>query len=175
MWSRLRLFAVNAFIATIVLFVAIDTLPQSPKALRTTLTPLLIRMGINQGEWNLFAPEPDIVNTRIRAEITYRDGETRQWRSPDWAKVSAWEKWVGHRHVEWYDHIISNETAAWESWCRHLARTQRPDFPNADRGAVVKLVYEQAQTPSAKLRPWPGMRQPAKFDEQWVLTIEHLE
>jgi len=175
MWPRLGLCAVNAFIATILLFVTIDTLPQSPKAVRTALTPLLIRLGINKGEWNLFAPDPDLVNTRWRAEITYRDGEQRQWRGPDWAKMSAWDKWVGHRHVEWCDHVLGNGPTAWEPWCRHLARVQRPDFPSADRGAEVRVIYENATNPSADLRPWPSLRQPAEFNEQWVLTIEKLE
>jgi hypothetical protein len=175
MWLRLRLFAVNAFIATILLFVAIDTVPQAPDAVRRGLTPLLIRIGINQGNWNLFGPEPDKVNTRWRAEITYRDGEKREWRGPNWAKVSAWDKWVGHRHVEWYDHFASNGPAAWEPWCRRLARSERPDFPEADRGAEVKVIYEEATNPPADLRPWPSIRQPAKFDQQSVLTIEKLE
>ena len=175
MWPRLRLFAVNAFIATILLFVAIDTLPQAPKSVRMALTPLLVRIGIKQSEWNLFGPEPDRVNTRLRADITYRDGETRQWRGPDWAKASAWDKWVEHRHVEWFDHITDNDPNAWEPWCRHLARSERPDFHDADRGAEVRVVYEQAVNPPADSRPWPSIRQPAKFDEQWVLTIEKLE
>src|SRR5262245_228682 len=107
MWRRLRLYTVNAFIATILLFVAIDTVPQAPDAVHKGLAPLLTRIGMNQGRWNLFGPDPDRVNTRWRAEITYRDGEQRQWRGPDWSNVSAWDKWVGHRHVEWYDHFAS--------------------------------------------------------------------
>jgi hypothetical protein len=39
----------------------------------------------------------------------------------------------------------------------------------------VKVIYENATNPPAELRPWPSIRQPAKFDEQWVLTIEKLE
>jgi hypothetical protein len=171
MWPRLRLISVNVFIATIVFIVLIDTLPQTPKAVRTALTPLLIRLGINQGEWNLFAPEPDRVNTRWRVEITYRDGERRVWRGPDWAKVSPWQKWVQHRHVEWLDHVMNNGPA-WEPWCRWLARTERPDFPEADRGAEVRVIYANATNPEADLRPWPRIREPAKFDEEWVLTIE---
>src|SRR6266576_3706970 len=103
--SRLRLYAVNTFIAAIILVVVIDTLPQSPPAVRTAISPWLVRLGIRQSVWNLFAPEPDHVNTRLRAEITYRDGERREWRGPEWSKITAWQKWVGHRHVEWYDHI----------------------------------------------------------------------
>src|SRR5262245_50790126 len=99
--ARCRLLVVNAFIATIVILVVLDTLPQASNAVRTKLNPLLVRLGINQGEWNLFAPIPDRVNKRLRAEITYRDGEKRDWKGPDWGQVPAWEKWIKHRHVEW--------------------------------------------------------------------------
>src|SRR5882672_8245636 len=94
---RLRLYAVNTLIAAILLVVVIDTLPQMPSAVRLALMPLIVRLGINQGTWGLFAPEPDRINTRLRAEITYRDGERREWHGPDWRQITRWDKWVGHR------------------------------------------------------------------------------
>jgi hypothetical protein len=174
--DRCRRIAVNAFIAVALAVIVVDTLPQSPEALHMAMIRTLKPLGLDQGMWNLFAPNPDRANTRLRAEITYRDGEKREWRGPDWAKESAWDKWVGHRRFEWYDHIVLQQSsAALESWCRHLARLERPELPNADRGAEVRVIYEQAVIPSAELRPWQSIRQPAKFDESWVLTIEKLE
>src|SRR6478609_5972373 len=135
---RVRLYVVNTFIAAVLAIVAIDTLPQSPAALHMAILPSLIRLGVNQGMWNLFAPDPDRVNTRLRAEITYRDSEKRAWHGPDWPRASAWDKWVRHRHVEWFDHIVlQNNGPAWEPWCRHLARTERPELTDADHGAEV--------------------------------------
>lgn len=172
-WRR---YFLNAFIALIVAIIVIDTLPQSPGAVRRSLTPLLTRLGINQGYWDLFAPEPDRANTRIKAEITYRDGEKRTWNGPDWSTVSIWEKWAGHRRFEWYDHAVLRSAApAWESWCRHIARVARPDLPDADRGAEVQVIYTESITPLAAERPWPSLRTPAKFEDGWVLTIEKFE
>src|SRR5262245_5659101 len=174
--TQLHLYAVNAFIAAILLIVVIDTLPQSPTALRLAIVPIATRLGINQGPWTLFAPDPDHTNTRLRAEIKYRDGEQRQWNGPDWRQVSAWEKWIGHRRREWFDHIaLQNGAPAWEAWFRHLARSERPDFADADRGAEVRVIYQEAVVPPAENRPWPSIRQPANFDDGWVLTIEKFE
>jgi hypothetical protein len=171
-----RLYLLNAFIALVLAVVIIDTMPLSPPALREVFVPMLVRLGIKQGSWNLFAPEPDHVNTRIRAEITYRDGERREWHGPDWAKVSLWEKWVGHRRFEWYDHVILQpNAAAWESWCREIAHVARPDFEHADQGAEVRIIYAEAITPLAEIRPWPSVREQIPFNEGWVLTIEKLE
>jgi hypothetical protein len=173
---RIRLYAINTFIATIVALVVIDTLPQSPAALRLAVVPFLVRLGIDQGPWNLFAPTPDRVNTRLRAEITYRDGERRQWQGPEWRHVSPLQKWVGHRHREWFEHLaLQAGIPAWESWCRHLARRQRPELDDADRDAEVRLIYQEAHIPPAENRPWPSIREPAEFDDGWVLTIEKLQ
>src|SRR5439155_18873354 len=174
MWlPRLRLYAIHTFIAVIVVIVLIDTLPQTPPAVRSLLAPWLIRLGIRQDLWNLFSPVPDFVNTRLKAEITYRDGERREWHGPQWSQLSAWQKWVRHRDVEWYDHVaLQSGAGAWESWCRYLARTQRPELPDADRGAEVRMIYEEAVIPRAEDRPWPSIRNPPAFGEGWVLTIE---
>lgn len=174
MWlPRLRRYATNAFIAVILVIIAIDITPQSPGALSAAIAPLAARLGINQGPWALFAPEPDRVNTVLKAEITYRDGEKREWLGPDWRKVSAWKKWVGHRHREWYDHMATQAaSSAWEPWCRHLAREMRPDLAHADRGAEVRVIYREATIPAAELRPWNSFHTPIEFDDGWVLTIE---
>ena len=174
--KRAKRFVVNSFIAVILLSIVVDTLPQSPEAVRGAISPWLVRLGIRQSAWNLFAPEPDHVNTRLKAEIAYRDGERREWRGPDWSQVSPREKWVGHRHAEWYDHVaLQGGSAAWEPWCRYLARAQRPDLPDAERVAEVRVIYQEAITPPASERPWRSMRQPAPFGEDWVLTIEKFE
>ena len=172
----MRRYCLNALIAAFLVAVAIDTLPQHPPALHRALTPSLVRLGINQDTWSLFAPSPDRVNTRISAEVTYRDGESRLWQSPDSALDSAWKKWVGHRHVEWHDHIANHKhEQMYEAWCRHIARAARPDFPHADRGAEVRVIVAEATIPSAENRPWPSFRESMPFDDRWILTIEHLE
>ena len=168
--------ALNAFLAAIVLLVVFDTLPQHPPALHRAITPLLVRLGIDQGVWGLFAPEPDRTNSRISAEITYRDGKQLTWHAPDWSRASAWDKWVRHRHVEWYDHIANYKHAnVYEAWCRHIARTTRPDLPDADQGTQVRVIVAEATVASATERPWRTFREPMSFDDRYVLTIEQLE
>lgn len=174
--KQVRLYATNVFIAAIIMIVVIDTLPQSPSAFRLAIIPIATRLGIFQGPWTLFAPDPDRTNTQLKAEITYRDGERRIWTGPDWRGVSSWEKWVGHRRREWFDHIpMQTGSMAWEPWCRYLAHTERPDFENAGRGAEVRVIYREAHVPPAETRPWPSIRQPTPFEDDLVLTIEKLE
>lgn len=174
--SSIHRWCLNAFIGAIVVVVVIDTLPQTPPALHRAIEPTLIRLGINQGPWNLFGPDPDGTNMRLRAEITYRDGERREWEAPDWAAASPWKKWVGHRHFEWHDHIVNQKHArVLEPWCRHIARAARPDFPNADQGAEVRIICQEASVPPADERPWKRLDEPPQYGDGWVLTIEQLE
>jgi hypothetical protein len=174
-FARFRRYAVNTLIAAVLAIVVIDTCPQSPLALRLAMTPLAVRLGIDQGPWNLYAPDPDHVNTRLKVEITYRDGERRTWLEPAWPRLSPWDKWLNHRHIEWCESMASQGGApAWEPWCRHLARSERPEFDHADQDAEARVIYHEAAIPPADNRPWRSIREPVRFDEGWVLTIEKL-
>jgi hypothetical protein len=173
--TRLRFYTVNTFIATLLVALAIDALP-SPLALRLRVQAILTRLGLDQGSWSLFAPDPDSINLRLRAEITYLDGERREWNAPTWRTLTPWKMFIGHRRREWIEHMMAPESEpAWKPWCREMARTMRPDLPDADRGAEVRLIYHEAPVPSAENHPWPSIRQPPGFDAGWTLTIEKLE
>ena len=69
--------------------------------------------------------------------------------------------------------ILTQEaTPALEAWTRHLARRLRPDLPDADRGAEVRVTYQEAPIPPAFTKPWTTWRQPPPFGDAWTLTIE---
>jgi hypothetical protein len=174
-FARLKLYALNASIAVLLALMLIDTLPQSPIALRLAIQPVLQRLAIHQGPWNMFTPDPDSINLKLRAEVTYRDGEKAEWQSPEWRSQPLTQRWVEHRRQEFCDMIVTQEAApAWESWAKYLARSLRPDFPEADRGAEVRITYQEAPVPPAEKRPWITWREPPPFGEAWTLTIEKL-
>jgi hypothetical protein len=174
MLPRLRLYAVNTFIAAFLLLLAIDVLPSAPKALQRAIQPLMARLGLDQGPFALFAPHPDSVNTRLRAEIKYADGQTAEWTSPAWRDLPLSQRFVRYRHQEWLDHMALRPDPALEPWCRYLARSARPDLPNADRGAEVRLIAEEALVPSPADRPWTTWRELPPFRDGIVLSLEYL-
>src|SRR5262245_16574043 len=175
--AKLRLFAVNGFIVFIVGAIALDVLPQTPLALQLRLQRVLVPLGLAQGPWNLFCPKPDDNNTLLRAEITYRDGQRRDWSAPTWRELSPGAMWLAHRRHEWLDHMVTQEAApTWEHWCWHLARELRPDFSDAAQGAQVRVIYRLGPVQPAELRPWRSIREPPQYeDHELVLTIESLE
>jgi hypothetical protein len=172
-FARLKLIAINAFIALVVFFMLIDSLPQSPQAVQLAIQPLVRRLGIQQGPWNMFAPTPDRLNLRLQADLTYRDGQKAEWSSPEWRSQSLWERWIRHRHQEFSEMIVTQEGGpALEPWARRLARSLRPDLPDADRGAEVRVTYREAEVPPAADRPWTTWREPPQAGDTWTLTIE---
>ena len=69
--------------------------------------------------------------------------------------------------------IVSQEAApVWRTWARYLARSLRPDFPNAESGAEVRITYQEAPVPHAEKRPWTTWREPPPYEDTWYLTIE---
>jgi hypothetical protein len=165
--------AVNLLIAAIVAAILIDALPQSPPPVRDMMHPVTKPVGLSQ-HWNVFAP-PDSINTRLRAEITYRDGETREWRSPVYREQSPWQRFIGHRRSEWLDNVWGEEDEPiWPGWARYLARTMRPDLPRADEGATVRIIADDAYIAIPEEGPWTSWRAPVSFDGSRTLTIEKL-
>jgi hypothetical protein len=171
--AHFKLYAVNAFIAALLPVIALDMLPQTPLGLRMILEPWLMRSGLYQGPWLLFAPDPDRTNHRLLVEITYRDGEQRSWKCPEWRDERPVEAWWGFRRRQWHTHLLFQEASqAVRPWCRYLARTQRPDMPDADQGAQVRVIYYESTVPAAEERPWTSWREPAEFKDALILTTE---
>jgi hypothetical protein len=82
---------------------------------------------------------------------------------------------VLHRQSEWLDNIWGvGDSPAVTSWARHLARSQRPEDPKADRGAEVKIIIEQAAIPAAEVRPWTSWRTRLPYGDATTLAIEKL-
>jgi hypothetical protein len=176
LWPRLRLAAVNLLIALILGAILLEALPQSlnpSPPLCQLIQPVTKRVGLDQ-KWNVFAP-PDAINTRIRAEITYRDGETREWRTPDYRSLSPWKRFIGHRHCEWVDNSWGeDDRPIWPGWARYLARAARPEYPEADRGASVRIIADDVEINIPEVEPWTTWREPLEFNQSRTLTIRKL-
>jgi hypothetical protein len=172
-WQLLRLIAINALIAALLLLVVIDAMPGSPIALQLAIQPIVRRLGIQQGAWIMFTPNPDSINIRWRVEVTYRDGQTAEWQTPAWRSQPLWNRFIQHRRQEYCDMLVTQDAApAWEDAARFFARELRPDWEHAEQGATVKITYQEAPVPPAADQPWTTWREPPPFGESWTLTIE---
>lgn len=69
------------------------------------LSAVLNRLGIWQGQWSMFAPNPSVNNYWLTAELQTPDGEKVEWSSPYWPEASTWEKFHGFRSLNYYNRL----------------------------------------------------------------------
>ena len=118
---------INCFLIAFLLVMAIDSAPWVGTwhgELKQKLDPYLDATGLWQGGWALFAPTPDMNNASVSAELNFADGEQVIYRSPEWRKLSAWERFVRFREAEFIDKIRSDANyCVLPSYSEYLHRT----------------------------------------------------
>lgn len=95
--------------------VAIDAIPESyswAPGLKAWVHPTLRSLGLSQGDWPLFAPNPVINNGVLVAEVTDAVGKPGTWTSIDWQTASVWTKFHRFRHMNYLQRLPHNHLAA---------------------------------------------------------------
>ena len=149
--QRLGRRAVNGFIVSLLTLFAIDA---TPAALRVhkylqlgPVDTVLDATGLWQSRWNLFAPEPDKVNTYVSARLVFAAGATLDWRSPRWDGRPALERARLFRHMEYFDSVrMDDNRGAWDALARWLAENEG----RKRRGVLpvrVELTRHWSETP----------------------------
>jgi hypothetical protein len=167
--------ALCLFQGLLLLILLIGGLPNfhpAQKALREMLDPLIDALGLWQGQWELFAPDPDSINVRVVAVVEFEDGETAQWRSPEWQEMSVAAKFRHFRMAEYVDGIRKDPNrGAWPALANWVARqVNHPQGRDSDRVRVELwrhwVVIPPPGSPLPPLSPPLPMREEYKFYEQ---------
>jgi hypothetical protein len=144
--SSLQKRLLTPFIVALLLLLLIDALPETGRfhrRLKDATDRLLDVTGLWQGSWQLYAPDPDRVNTRISADLVFSDGTTARWSQPDWPSLSRWRRFLLFKHMEYFDAVrLERNKGAWSGLAAFLARnyegTKGPDV------RVTKIVLKEA-------------------------------
>ncbi len=167
--STLQYSVANLLIVAICVLLFLEGMPWMPGRALALIAPVTNSCGIWTGPWNMFAPEPDITNHRIRAEIEYYDGTKANWRSPEWPEMSNWSRFCSSRHLEFCDAIAyENDTRIWTAFANYLAREQRQNWSHAGRPKEVKFIVEESIIPKPLPDDWPLMSETFLRDNEWV-------
>lgn len=146
--SRRRI--IDAFATVIVVLFALDTLPCTPDSVRGLMEPLMDSTGLWQGTWNLFAPNPDSRNHRLRADLYYPNGTHRVWSSPDWRSQSTWQRFIGHRETEFIEKISDEvNRSAWHDFAMFVARQEslRMKVPQMPITIELSVIWSDISPP----------------------------
>lgn len=123
----------------------IDTLPSFLAAyipIRKPINTTLNTIGLGQGDWPLFAPNPIINNGTLIAEVQDNENRRFQWSSPDWSKQTVWYKFHQFRQMNFYQRLPRYPLAC-ENLANYLCKaipsqqsiTPMPDFTQIEESS----------------------------------------
>jgi hypothetical protein len=155
MLSTLKTWFTNSLIALSLVLLLVQTCPGVPYWLSWRPQVLADATGTWQVKWNMFSPDPDRQNHRIRALIEYHDGEVVHWQSPEWPDQSNWERFVGHRRSGYINAVqLPQFKEALPGLAHWLARTHRHNDTQLGRPKLVQIFVDYYDIPDPRLRGW---------------------
>lgn len=128
---------IRCLVVALVAIMVIDASPPQTPGLgriRPYLSQAVKRVGLWQGEWTLFAPNPKLNNSWLSAELEQIDagsegelgsGSERNieyWNSTYWPDTNAWEKFVGFRRMNYNIRVPLQNELVRADFSDYLAR-----------------------------------------------------
>lgn len=152
---NLRRNLVRVFVALSAACIAIQTLPAGwpwVAVLKPPVQRVLDPIGIWQGEWPLFAPDPIPTNAWLTAEIYAPDGSLEFWNSTYWADASGYEKFRRFRFMNYYTRAPINGQAAIDDFCDYLASQEIG--PNLEAESYDPEAEAESQDDASRKPAW---------------------
>lgn len=135
---------------------------------KSWLSAVLNRVGLWQGDWSMFAPDPETDNGWISAELVDAEQTSSSWNSPIWSEVDSWGKFYRFRHINFYNRLPQNvNLLAWGDFADYLARDA--EHRTHVRIAKISLYRNHLNL----LRPEDGSL-PSRDEEMWTTSSEFL-
>ncbi len=95
--------------------------------------------------WNMFAPEPLMVNRRLSARIHLIDGSVVEWRAKNLATMKWWHAFLEVRDRKWQDNLMSDKMEYLRpSLTEYLAKQLLDEGLTATK---IELVVERRLVP----------------------------
>ena len=167
-WPPLSRWTARGIILLVLALILGDAMPLVPDEIRILISPVVRRLGIDQGQWSMFSP-PDGANHRVWAELTLRDGRVVEHRFPDLTEQSVGQRFLGHRRSEYVDNAITlgqQHPAVWEGLANYLARQYASDGGGVSR---IRIFVELSAIPPPEGSVWPRRNAELPWDDQRVV------
>lgn len=113
------------------------------RKLQNRLNGTLSRIGIWQGDWRMFAPDPAMSMSRISAEFAADDRQVITWESPAWRSMSIARRFRHFREINYFDRLLyPRHVVAIGDFGEYLFRTcQTPANPATRRlGETISVT-----------------------------------
>jgi hypothetical protein len=151
-----RRIGIPCFVLAFAVAAAIDTFPETwgmKIPIRSDVNRALSWLGLQQGDWSLFAPNPIIHEGMVVGEILDASGNTAIWTSTEWAKASIWEKFYRFRHLNYSQRVVRNPGAS-----KDLADYLKRSIPDREK-AIPTIRWSEDDEPLMSDSIHPPIRQ----------------
>ena len=119
MKNKITIYVNNLFIILIIITITVDSTYNVNNA-------TLKKLGLDQGQWNLFAPNLDKTNVKIKVDYQFENASKNKWVSPNWKNYSRLQKFRYHRHIAFYNNIrLDLNKKLWPNYAEHLKKLSR--------------------------------------------------
>lgn len=180
-------FFINVFLVAVLTIFLVDTAPLSqfevlaPKfalpvvkelvdlrdvAIEELIDPYLTPVGLYQGVWSMFAGAPD-QDSQYEVVIQYENGTETSWLSPDWSKMTWYEKKRFQRPMSFYDNFGTQPPVVWDAFTRYWTNVYGPNVVSAE----LILHLDTPPDPPADLGWFEPARQPMERESEVKYTI----
>lgn len=101
--------------------------------------PYLRWSGLFQS-WDMFAPNPEAVNSYIKAVVITHDHHMRVWTFPRMEELSLWERYRKERYRKFTDVLPGQENeAVWPDVANHIARAFARQGDSPDKVLLIQF------------------------------------
>lgn len=122
-------------------------------------------VGLWQGQWKMFSPDPVLNNAVYVAEFQTADGSAAEWTSPNWREVGNLSKFVSFREMNFYNRLyIYRNSPAWKDFVDWLRVNQAPASTRN-----IRLTRQQFQ-----MAPLVDGELPSREETTWILSSDYL-
>ena len=106
--------AIRWFCALFTLAIFCDSFPtdliwpenSTCRTFQTRLNAALSRIGIWEGDWKMFAPDPAMSISRVSAEFAADERQVITWESPAWRSMSSAQRFRHFREINYFDRLL---------------------------------------------------------------------
>jgi len=93
---------------------------------RSMVVPYMAWSGLFQ-KWDMFAPNPSMLNNYMTADITYADGHTATWSFPRMEELGLVQKYVKERYRKFANDNLRLDafSVLWPDAARYIARVNK--------------------------------------------------
>jgi hypothetical protein len=139
--STFKRAAISAFLLFHICAISVWCLPfrlPASTAFKGLIRPYMLWSGLFQN-WNMFAPDPLMLNGFVEAEIVFRDGKTGRWSFPRTEQLGLADRYFKERYRKFANEYLRMDanSGLWPDAAVYIARRNyQPSNP-----PVIVLLY----------------------------------